>query len=138
MKKTLNEWTRKQLEKLPYRKNWHENVICDCLIILPLRRKHDSGFACMDFVAVIKDVPTMRLSGCSDVIHIDGIGGYGERGGRLELPTMIPTRAWNIDCLKNGLLRLFVSNGWNKIKCGPSSSSFEIYSTPKPSTTKGN
>lgn len=135
-KKSLNDWTRKELEALPHRKSWSEDVICNSLVILPLRRKHDSGYACMDFVAVMDDNPMVRLSGCSDVVHIDGIGGYGERTNRIGmgLPSVLPIRAWSIDCLKNGLLRLFVSNGngWNHIKCGASLSSFEIYSVPSP------
>lgn len=132
MKKELKDWSRKELLALPYKNGWAEEIICDSLIIFPLRRKHDSGFACMDFISVIKDIPTSRLSGCSDVVHIDGIGGYGERSNG-PLPSMKPIVCWNIDCLPNGLLRIFVSNGngWNRIKCGPSLSSFEIYSAVK-------
>ncbi len=44
--------TRKELESLPIRER-NEDIGEFCgLIILPTRRKHDSGFRCMDFVAV--------------------------------------------------------------------------------------
>jgi len=40
--KTLGDWTRKELEALPDRK-WSEDIgEFDALIILPLRKTHDS------------------------------------------------------------------------------------------------
>lgn len=46
------------------------------IVILPTDDMHDSGYRCMDFVAVNRDhKPICRLSGCSDVLHLDGIGG---------------------------------------------------------------
>ena len=93
---------------------------------------HDSGYRCMDFVAINKDdEPICKLSGCSDVIHIEGIGGYGYKW--LEkydgVPKKIDPFGWNIDCLpKSGLLRLF---NRETIVCGAGLSSFEIYSKPR-------
>ena len=121
--------TRKEFELLPHRK-WDEEIICNSLIILPGRAKdkHDSGYRSMDFVAVINSKPKCLLSGCSDVIHIDGIAGLGDNwvnkyGG---VPKLIPPSGWSIDCLpKSGLLRMWPSSG--KIKCAPALSSFEIY-----------
>jgi hypothetical protein len=121
--KSFEYWSKKELEALPERK-WDEEIgEFDSLIILPTRYMHDSGFRCMDFVAVKGKEPFCRLSGCSDVIHIDGIGGYGEWKG--NLPTVIPPKGWSIDCLKkSGLLRLF-SDG--KLKAGRALSSFDLY-----------
>jgi hypothetical protein len=113
------EMTRKEFENLPCRE-WSETVTCDSIIILPGKAKnlHDSGYRCMDFVAVIKSEPICLLSGCSDAIRIDGIGG----SRRLQ-----PLAYWTIDCLpKSGLLRLWAST---KIVCGPALSSFEVYTT---------
>ena len=45
--------------------------------IYEINGMHDSGFRTMDFVAYSKNEPICLLSGCSDVIHIDGIGGFG-------------------------------------------------------------
>jgi hypothetical protein len=134
----VNEMTRKDFDALPQRK-WDEEVVFNSLIILPGRAKdmHDSGYRCMDFVAVNEDGPQCRLSGCSDVIHIDGIAGFGDNwlekyGG---CPTMVPPTAWSIDCLpKSGLLRMWPSSG--KMKCGPALSSFEIYALPKEATNQ--
>lgn len=92
---------------------------------------HDSGYRCMDFVAVKDDKPICRLSGCSDVIHIEGIGGFGydwlNKYG--SCPKLVPHSGWSIDCLAtSGLLRMFVGDG---IRVGRALSSFEIYSVKK-------
>jgi hypothetical protein len=89
---------------------------------------HESGYRLMDFVAVKGGEPVCLLSGCSDVIHFDGIGGFGY--GWLEkhngIPKLIPPSGWNIDCLpKSGLLSIWTRNG--RILCGPALSSFEIF-----------
>ena len=149
-----------EFRKLPHRK-WDEQVICDSLIILPVKYDlfgmvkykiknalarlfglsepdiwsighiHDSGFRCMDFVACKKNEPVCLLSGCSDVVHIEGIGGLGynwfERFN--AVPTQIEPAGWSMDCLpKSGLLRIF-PNYTKSIICAEALSSFEIYSS---------
>lgn len=129
--KTISDWTRKEFDATPERE-WNADIgEFDSLIILPTKRIHDSGFRCMDFIAVLDDKPIAKLSGCSDVIHIDGIGGYGykwlERYG--TIPQSIKPIAWNIDCLKkSGLLRLFTGG---KLTAGAALSSFEIFGVPR-------
>jgi len=97
-KKLLGDWTRKEFEALPCRA-WDEEIEFTSMVILPTRRIHDSGYRCMDFVACKNQVPFVRLSGCSDVIHVDGIGGYGK------------------DWLNS-----------HRMTCGSALSSFELYS----------
>ena len=92
---------------------------------------HDSGFQLMDFVACRDNVAICRLSGCSDVLHLDGIGGYGKDWLKKYncVPDMIEPVGWNIDCLPNsGLLRLFTHG---KLTVGQALSSFEVYSQKK-------
>lgn len=105
-----NNWPRKRFEELPAR-SWNEDIgEFDSLIILPMRQRHDSGYRCMDFVAVKDNEPFCRLSGCSDVIHIDGIGGYGHNwlDTYSGVPHLVPPSGWNIDCLPvSGLLRMW-------------------------------
>jgi hypothetical protein len=131
MEKSLGKWSRKEFDALPVRK-WSEDIgEFDSLVILPMRRMHESGFRCMDFVAVIKETPLCRLSGCSDVIHIDGIGGYGykwiEKGE--GVPNSKKIMDWSIDCLpKSGLLRLFSRR---KLRASEALSSFEIFAIEK-------
>jgi len=135
--KTITEMTRKDFESVPNRKHNEDIGLFDSLIIFPMREKHDSGYTCMDYISVIKNQPTYRLSGCSDVMHIQGIGGFGydwlKKYG--TCPDMVPAIAWSIDCLyKSKLLRLFPMGGKCrlKLKAGDSYSSFEIYCIEDP------
>ena len=125
----ISEMTRKDFEALPHRE-WNEEITCNSLIILPGRAKdkHDSDYRSMDFIAVTDDGAQCLLSGCSDVIHIDGIGGFGDNWLKKygKVPFAIPPSGWSIDCLpKSGLLRMWPSS--NKMKCGLALSSFKIY-----------
>ena len=128
---TMRVW---QFKLLPHRR-WDEEIgEFDSLIILPTKHIHDSGYRALDFIATHYEKPICRLSGCSDVIHIEGIAGMGykwlERYGRC--PDKIKPRDWSIDCLaKSGLLRLFAHH---KMVCGAALSSFEIYSVDKENT----
>jgi len=134
METDINKMTVKEFQALPVR-GWNDNVgTFTSLVILPTKRKHDSGYRCMDFVAVKDGKPIARLSGCSDVIHIDGIGGYGDWFERFgTTPDKVAPRSWSIDCLnRSGLLHLFCSYRTNgkhegrKLKAGAALSSFEI------------
>ena len=124
----VTQATLKDFLSLPHR-GWSEDIgIFDSLVILPSKTKHDSGFRCMDFVACLKNEAFCRLSGCSDVLHINGIGGFGYDWTKKNsgCPKLIPIVDWSIDCLpKSGLLRLFSSK---KLRCGCALSSFEIFS----------
>ena len=127
----VQEMTKEDFEKVPRRERFDSDVgSFSRLVIIPTDDVHDSGYLCMDFVAVNdKDEPIARLSGCSDVLHIDGIGGYGRDAryaGTIPFSSPIPIRAWCIDCLpKSGYLRLFCKHD---LTCGDALSSFEVYS----------
>lgn len=117
--------TKEDFNKVPERGGQSRDIgEFSSLVIIPMDYAHDSGWMCMDFVAVSKEgEPICRLSGCSDVLNIDGIGGYGN--WRVDkLPSRIEPKGWVIDCLPCGYLRLF-SHG--TLTAGPASSSFEIY-----------
>lgn len=126
MNKNINNMTTTEFRELRGRKSFTEDIgTFDCLVLLPTRRAHDSGYRCIDFVAVKNNTPICRLSGCSDVLHIDGIGGYGEWTGKL--PSKVLPKGWSIDCLKkSGLFRVFLGCT-HKLKCGATLSSFDIY-----------
>lgn len=119
--------TREQFYALPHVAG---PVSCDSIVILPGKAEeelHDSGFRLLDFVAVCDLKPIGRLSGCSDVLHIDGIGGYGRLSG--PLPTCVPPKGWSIDCLpESGLLRLFA--GTKIVTDAVAVSSYSIYGEP--------
>jgi len=124
----IGDLTRRQLESIPHRNNWDDEIgLFDSLILLPARRKeelHDSGYRCIDFVAVREGKAICRLSGCSDVLHINGIGGYGKFTG--TIPDTMPIMSWNMDCLpRSGLMQLFCAG--HKLRADPAMSSFSVY-----------
>ena len=119
------DMTKEDFKKVPERGGWSRDIgEFSSLVIIPQDYAHDSGWMCMDFVAVNKDgEPICRLSGCSDVLNLDGIGGFGNwRLGKL--PNHIEPKGWSIDCLPCGYLRLFSRS---TMTAGPALSSFEIY-----------
>ena len=75
------DMTKEDFKKVPERGGWSRDIgEFSSLVIIPQDYAHDSGWMCMDFVAVNKDgEPICRLSGCSDVLNLDGIGGYEDR-----------------------------------------------------------
>jgi hypothetical protein len=132
--KEFTKWTRKEFEALPTPKSYTNEEIgeVDSLVILPERHYHDSGWRCMSFVTIQNGVPTYRISGCSDVINLGGIGGYNFQGmsdcessNRIKSQT-VPNANWHIDCLPvSGLLRIF--SGKYKLYVGASLSDFELF-----------
>ena len=125
----IREMTRKDFEALPHRE-WDEDIEFDCLVILPMEEKHDGGYRCMDFVAVVGNEAKYLLSRCSDILYINGIGGFGKDwvkkyGG---VPEAVPPVGWVLDCLpKSGLLRIWPDS--RRMICEHILSSFKIFST---------
>ena len=121
------DMTKEDFEKVPGRGGWSRDIgELSSLVIIPQDYAHDSGRMCMDIVAVSKeDEPICRLSGCSDVLNLDGSGGYGKwRVDEHQFPSRIEPKGWSIDCLPCGYLRLFSRS---MMTAGPTLSSFEIY-----------
>lgn len=102
--------TREEFENL-----WYFNPTSDFngIVIIPTNEAHESGYMCMKFALLKGGEVVGCIGGGSDVIHLDGIGGYGNYDQDYE--TRLKTRMskitdWSIDCLPNGLLRLFCSH----------------------------
>ena len=109
--KDFTKWTRKEFEALPTPKSYTNEEIgeVDSLVILPEKHYHDSGWRCMSFVTIQKGVPTYRISGCSDVIHLGGIGGHNIKSTDRIKSQTVPNADWHIDCLPvSGLLSLCI------------------------------
>jgi hypothetical protein len=52
--KNIDNMTIREFQNLPSRK-WNEDIgFFDSLVILPTKEIHDSGYRCMDFIAVRK------------------------------------------------------------------------------------
>ena len=115
-----------KLRALPHR-DWMEPIRgITGLIILPQTKKyglHDSGFRCMDFAAVHYSKAYCLLSGCSDVVHLGGIGGWNNPKWLDDKKTIAGN--WSIDCLpNNGLLQIFARG---ELIVGEALSSFEVW-----------
>lgn len=119
------DMTKEDFEKVPKRGRWSKDIgEFTALVIIPQDYAHDSGWMCMDFVAVNKEgEPICRFSGYSDMLNLDGIGGYGNWRPR-QLPNRIEPKGWSIDCLPCGYLRLFSRS---TMTAGAALSNFEIY-----------
>lgn len=126
--KEFTKWTRKEFAALPTPKSYTNEEIgeVDSLVILPEKHYHDSGWRCMSFVTIQNGVPTYRISGCSDVINLGGIGGYNFKSTDRIKSQTVPNADWHIDCLPvSGLLRIF--SGKYKLYVGASLSDFELF-----------
>lgn len=99
--------TKEEFEKLEYKRPTGK---IDGFVIIPTGELHDSGYGCMKFALTYHDEVVGCVGGGSDVIHLNGICGYGKYD--YEYQTRVRTRKgpiidWRIDCLPCGLLRVF-------------------------------
>lgn len=118
---------KEDFEKVPAITHAYSNGVVEfySLVIIPMDYAHDSGWMCMDFVAVNKNgEPICKLSGRSDVLNLDGIGGYGDWRIADGFPRFVEPKGWSIDCLPCGYLRLFARG---PMTLGARLSNFEIY-----------
>jgi len=89
-------------------------------VIVPTDDMHDSGFRCMKYVLLNGNTIVGCVGGYCDVIHLNGIGGYGKYEGNgsdwqaAVVSGKVDVVPWNIDCLPCGLVRIFV-NGPNRV-----------------------
>lgn len=115
----------KTIPRIPW--NNDKDIKFNCLVIIPTNRKHDSGYKCMEYCAVKDGEPVGIFGGSSDVLHLDGIGGYGK--WTTAIPNKFDRKSWNIDCLPCGYLRLWC-NDYILLANG-CLSDFEIYTERK-------
>jgi hypothetical protein len=67
-RKSLNQWGRDELLKLPTRA-WDADSEYDSLLLLSTRRKHDSGWAIMAIIGVRDSQPVEVACACCDDIE---------------------------------------------------------------------
>lgn len=60
-------FTRKELLSLPVR-TWNSKSVYDSIIVIPSNKKHESGYALMAIVGVIKGTPKEIAALCDDLI----------------------------------------------------------------------
>ena len=122
----IMEMQKSDFKNIPYKRHEVDSMKFSSLVIIPTENKHDSGFMCMDFVAVNGNFePLYKLSGVSDVIHLDGIGGYGKKALNNIREGVVPVAGWSLDCLPCGYLRLFCNRNMETDDLGISD--FSVY-----------
>lgn len=86
------------------------------LVIIPVENEggtidlHDSGWGCMEFCLIDRNnEPIGKVGGGSDVVKLDGIGGYGYDWLNKydHVPNHIPIHSWSLDMLPCGYLRVW-------------------------------
>lgn len=124
-KKKIYEMSKEDFDQVPVNLALGLTTEFSSLVIIPTNELHYSGFMRMEFVLVDKDFfPICRVSGSTDIIHIDGIGGGGETTG--TIPKQVKIKGWQIDCLPCGYLRLFADKT-KALKIYPPVSDFEVF-----------
>lgn len=103
MDKDIMKMTKKELMEL---ENFYDGKKFNAFVIVPMNYKHGSGFQCMKYILLDKFEIVGVIGGGSDVIHFNGIGGYGKNPDYTK--KTIPIHDLRIDCLpKSKCLRVF-------------------------------
>ena len=111
--------SKKDLLCLEREKFGNEIPLLDEIYVIPTRRKHDSGYMCMEIIGTNRNDYKKKLATFSDVIDLDNI--------------FVDTR-WSLsmDIPECGVIRLFSHRGQFKINAyGISTFSFEIVEREK-------
>lgn len=104
----VQQMKKKDFENIPnYTELINKPKTFTGLVIIPNRQLHDSGWATMQYVLCDDCKPICKIDNGSDVIHLDGIGGYGDWFGKGNVPSTISPKGWSIDCLPCGYVRIF-------------------------------
>ena len=76
--------------------------------IVPTEEIHDSGYRCMKFVLDYHGEIVGCVGGWSDVVDLNGIGGYGKDWNTTLMTGKTDIYDWVMDCLtESGLIHVF-------------------------------
>lgn len=80
--------TRRELLNLPYEEFGKEIPLLDELYVIPTRKKHDSGYMCMEIIGMNKEGYAKKLATYSDVIHFPSIMNRVNKGHlKIDIPS---------------------------------------------------
>lgn len=101
--KKLNDYTLEELRAIEI---FGEQEEFSAFAIVPMDELHDSGYRAMKFILERDGEIVGAVSGWSDVVHISGIGGYGQNIKETIVSQMVPRVGMSMDCLpKSGCVR---------------------------------
>ena len=126
LKKDIMKMTKAELIEM---KCFEPTETFDSVVIVPMKENHDSDFSCMKFILLKHFDIVGVVGGGSDVIHINGIGGYGDwKKGKINFSKPPKGYDWSIDCLpKSKCVRLFILGQKELYTDGLVYSDFNIY-----------
>ena len=82
--------------------------VFNAFTIVPTDEIHDSGYRCMKFVLDYHNEIVGCCGGYSDVVNLNGIGGYGRDWKTSLMTGKIDVIDWTMDCLtESGLIHVF-------------------------------
>lgn len=103
----INKMTVKDFRKL---EPFGEDAEFNGIVLVPCNDVHESGFRMMRFVLLYDHKIVGVIDRGSDVLHINGIGGYGLNYKEAMKTQKVRVVGWQIDCLSNsGLMRIFTN-----------------------------
>ena len=101
--KDIKKMTKKELMELKKQYNGEE---FNAIVIVPMNYKHDSGYQCMKYILLNNWKIVGTIGGSSDVIHFNGICGFGKNTNYSNKTTQI--HDIRIDCLpESQCVRIF-------------------------------
>ena len=109
MQKDLSLYTKKEFLEM---ENYVPKEKFNGVVIVPTNEIHPSGWRSMKYILVNRDTIVGVLGGGSDVIHINGIGGFGlDYEKTMRDGDKVDRVDWRIDCLdKSRCVRLFADH----------------------------
>ena len=124
--KSIFQMTRKEILAIPRVERGVWWVECKSFIVIPTARKHDSGYNCMEVIAVDENsLPLCKATISSDVINLQNYE-QNHRTIKEKVPQNEILFEWRIDCLsKSKLLRFFKGNDGTSIRIGCSNMNIE-------------
>jgi len=120
----ITEMSKQDFASVPYLDTYHDweklapngHLKFKSLVIIPVENEdgkidlHDSGWGNMSFCLIdTNGEPIGKVGGGSDVVNLDGIGGYDADwlSKYDRLPRLIPIHGWTLDLLPCGYLRVW-------------------------------
>lgn len=95
------------------------------IVIVSTGKVHESGYLCMKLVFVSGCRVVGCAGGCCDVLHLNGIGGYGLNYKETIVTQKVDHINWQVDLLPNGCVRIYTSK---KLQIGSCNiSDFEVF-----------
>ena len=107
----IMKMTKEDFEKVEYLKDRKGRLEFYSVILFPTGHEHDSGFMSMAFILLDKNEQIIgKVGGGSDVLHLDGIGGFGyHRPFEDRFFDRVTPKGWSIDMLPSGYCRVFTN-----------------------------